>query len=373
MGKRGVNGLTACVFACLFAFSTDVVHAEETDGYFIGIKDSSWLEREEIETSYELDVEYEYEELSVVYASMTHEEVAELERSEQIDYIEKDQVVNVEQQEVPWGIEHIGAPSYHSNGFTGEGIDVAVLDTGIQAEHPDLNVVGGESFVYEDPYVDSNGHGTHVAGTIAALDNEYGVVGVAPEANLYAVKVLAGNGSGSLNSIIQGIYWAIENDMDVMNLSLGSSTGSTVMSEAIYAAEEANIVVVAAAGNTGASATGGSTVSYPAAYDSVVAVGATNQSNGRAPFSSVGSELTIMAPGDQIYSTYGADGYQTLSGTSMAAPKVAGFAALLREQNPHASASELRQMMIDTAMPLGEHHEYGHGLMQLEAAFGEIE
>lgn len=343
----------------------DTKASEQRDDYFIGTEHSE----EWVEETFNIEISHEYESMNVLYATLSEEEVQTLTTESAIEYVEADQEVTVEQQTVPWSIEHVGAPTIHQTGFTGAGVDVAVLDTGVEVNHPDLNVIDGASFVHEDSHTDYNGHGTHVAGTIAALDNDYGVVGIAPDVNLYGVKVLTSNGGGSMHSIVQGIDWSVEQGMDVINLSLGSSMGSLVLEQAITSAETAGVVVVAAAGNAGASYGNESTVGYPAAYDSVLAVGATDQQDARAHFSSVGYELDVMAPGDGIYSTDLNGGYQTLSGTSMASPQVAGFAALLLQQNPERSPEEIRAIIKNTANPLGDSFEFGNGMINPSSSF----
>jgi subtilisin len=253
---------------------------------------------------------------------------------------------------------------------TGSGVKIAVLDTGIDASHEDLNVAGGASFVADEPdaLTDGNGHGTHVAGTIAALNNNVGVVGVSYDVDLYAVKVLSAAGSGTLSGIAQGIEWAIDNDMDVINMSLGGSTGSSTLKQASDNAYNSGIVVVAAAGNSGSFFGLINTIGYPARYDSVIAVGAVDANNNRASFSSVGNQLEVMAPGVDINSTLPGNQYGALNGTSMASPHVAGAAALILAKYPNMTNVEVRQKLRDTATNLGSAFNYGHGVINVEEA-----
>jgi len=226
---------------------------------------------------------------------------------------------------LPWGIDRIDAElSWGST--TGDPIKVAVVDTGIDLTHPDLaaNIKGGINTInpQKSPN-DDNGHGTHVAGTIGALDNTIGVIGVGPQIDLYAVKVLGKNGSGFLSDVIEGLDWAVANHMQVVNMSLGASVDIQAFHDAVIRANSAGIVEVAAAGNSGGA------VGFPAAYPEVIAVSATDTSNNIASFSSRGPEVDLAAPGVSIYSTYKGSTYRTLSGTSMASPHVAGAAALV--------------------------------------------
>jgi subtilisin family serine protease len=232
-------------------------------------------------------------------------------------------------QILPWGIDRVDADrvwTATSSGSKGLAVKVAVIDTGIQLNHPDLvnRVKGGLNAInHRKSYADDNGHGTHVAGIIAANDNTTGVIGAAPLASLYAVKVLDRNGSGYLSDIIEGIDWSIVNKMQVINMSLGASMGTTVFHDAVIRARNAGITIVAASGNDGGA------VLYPAAYPEVVAVAATDNANTIAYWSNHGSEVDIAAPGVSIYSTYLGSTYATLSGTSMATPHVVGTVALL--------------------------------------------
>jgi len=233
---------------------------------------------------------------------------------------------------LPWGIDRIDAELVWPSGNTANLIRVGIIDTGISNTHPDLldNIKGGVNTINSrKSWNDDNGHGSHVAGIVAGLDNTIGVIGVGPAADLYAIKVLDRNGSGYLSDVIEGIQWAIANNMQVVNMSLGTTSNITSFHDAVTVAKNAGIVVVAAAGNSGSSADGSSTVIYPAAYPETIAVSATDSTDTIASWSSRGPEVDLAAPGVDIYSTYKGTGYATLSGTSMAAPHVTGSAALV--------------------------------------------
>jgi subtilisin family serine protease len=277
---------------------------------------------------------------------------------------------------LPWGVDRINAIDVWTTS-RGLGVKVAVIDTGIDIDHPDLasNIAGGCNFVVvrgkvnPTKYDDDNGHGTHVAGTIAGIDNEIGVIGVAPEASLYAVKVLNKSGSGYVSDIVLGIQWAISNGMDVINMSLGSSYDVDSLRQACDAAYEAGIVVVAAAGNSGDTDSDNDVI-YPARYASVIAVAATDLADMRTYWSSDGPEVELAAPGAGIYSTYKGGGYSTLSGTSMATPHVAGTVALMLGTDDF-SPDEVRLALTETAIDLGDSgrdNYYGYGLINAQAA-----
>src|SRR3989344_4156151 len=222
-------------------------------------------------------------------------------------------------QVLPWGIDRVDAELVWPGGNTADPVKVGIIDTGISDKHPDLltNVKGGVNTINSRKgWNDDNGHGSHVAGIVAAINNTSGVVGAAPATDLYAIKVLGANGSGYLSDVIEGIQWAMVNGMQVINMSLG--TGSDIQSfhDAVIAAKNAGIVQVAAAGNSGGAA------SFPGAYPEVIAVSAIDQTNTIASWSSRGPEVDLAAPGVSIPSTYMGGGYATLSGTSMASPHV---------------------------------------------------
>jgi subtilisin family serine protease len=245
--------------------------------------------------------------------------------------------------------------------------ELAILDTGIDSRHPDLsaNCKGGYDFANDDSYpMDDNGHGTHCAGIVAAADNDEGVVGVAPEAHLYAVKVLNSGGSGYWSDVIAGIQWSVNNSMEVISMSFGGGYSES-MEAACDAAYNAGIVVVASAGNSGNPPGKGDNVGYPAGYSSVIAVAATDSSDNRARWSSTGPAVELAAPGVSIYSTYLGGGYATMSGTSMACPHVAGTAALVIA----SSGGDVRQCLQATADDLGvagRDDLYGYGLVDAD-------
>jgi subtilisin family serine protease len=278
---------------------------------------------------------------------------------------------------LPWGIDRVDAELLWGASTTGSGINVAVVDTGIELSHPDLasNIKGGYNAIspLRSPN-DDNGHGTHVAGIIGALDNTIGVIGVAPTVNLYAVKVLSRTGSGYISDIIEGLDWARTHGMNVVNMSLGASSDIQSFHDAVIRAHDAGIVLVAAAGNDS-----GAAVSYPGAYPEVIAVSATDNTNTIAYFSSVGPEVDLAAPGVGIFSSYKGQTYATLSGTSMASPHVAGVAALLLSQpvkcdtdlSGTCSPSEVQSRLESTATDLGtagKDSQYGSGLVNAWAA-----
>jgi subtilisin family serine protease len=320
--------------------------------------------------------------------------------------------VTTSEDQLIWGVDRVeadrvwgdaqGAVNVAAGANGGAGIRVAVIDTGIDATHPGLlaNLKGGTNFVGTgcvafsftntctqtvalgpNDWDDDNGHGSHVAGIVGALDNGSGVIGVAPKVDLYAVKALDYAGSGSLDDAIAGIEWATGLNggvkASIINMSFGCDCDDPALKAAVDAAAAAGVLLVGAAGNTGP---GADSVIYPAHYDSVIAVGATcgtifslncSGADQAASFSSTGPALELAAPGDTIKSTWKDGGYSTISGTSMASPHVAGAAALVWAANPGWTAAQVRQRLADTAIDLGAAGRdpvFGYGLINVYAA-----
>ncbi|RJQ07896.1 MAG: peptidase S8/S53 subtilisin kexin sedolisin, partial [Bacillota bacterium] len=299
---------------------------------------------------------------------------AALAANPRVAYVDEDGIMHAIGDTLPWGVDRIDADVVQAGGNSGSGVKVGILDTGIDLDHPDLHVAGGATFVDGTSAPDDdNGHGTHVAGTVAALANGTGVIGVAPAAALYAVKVLDSGGSGYISDIVAGIDWAVTNGMKVINMSFGGSSDDATLRAACDNAYAAGVLLVAAAGNSGNPAGKGDNVSYPARYSSVIAVAATDQSDKRASFSSTGPDVELAAPGVDILSTYYGGGYATASGTSMACPHVVGVAALVYYANAGYSNADVRNAMTSTAIDLGTAGRdtlYGYGLVYAPDAVG---
>ena len=261
---------------------------------------------------------------------------------------------------IPAGVSQVKAP-LGWDCSRGKNVRVAVLDTGIDGSHPDLapNYRRGVSFVAgEGSPVDGNGHGTHCAGTIAAAINGAGVVGVAPTAFLFAVKVLSASGSGAWSNLIAGIDWCITNKIRIVSMSLGAPSAPSAVETICTTAWSKGLLLIAAAGNDGGP------VGAPAKFDSVVAVSAIDSSNLLAPFSNRGPEVELCAPGVNVLSTLPGGTHGRLSGTSMACPHVSGAAALAWGGHRLSDNVTVRRLLARTADNLGipgRDHNFGYG------------
>jgi minor extracellular protease Epr len=226
----------------------------------------------------------------LIVEDITPDEINALKADLGVKSVEKDiSIFAYDSQD--WGLDMVNAPKAWSLGLTGKGVKVALMDTGIDLSHPDLSVAGGVSMVdSETSYQDGNGHGTHVAGIIGARNNGLGTIGVAPDAQLYAVKVLTSSGSGTLSDLVEGIDWAINNQMNIINMSLGTPTYTDAMAQAVDRAYVNGLILVGASGNGGNLKGTGDSVEYPANLPNVIAVAAVDSTLNRASFSATGSE-----------------------------------------------------------------------------------
>jgi subtilisin len=318
--------------------------------------------------------------VDVIAARIPQQAADALQKRSEVSYVELDKPMYATSQTIPWGINRVFKdetypfPTWLKS--KGAAIKVAVLDTGIDGSHEDLHLVlkGGDNTIDagSSSYDDGHGHGTHVAGTIAATDNTVGVVGVSPGIDLYAVKVLSDSGSGSTSSVIAGIEWAVYSKIHIVNMSLGGG-GTTSLKDACDNAYGAGVLLVSSAGNSGNRRGTGDNVSYPAAYDSVIAVAASDSSDSRASFSSTGPAVELIAPGVSILSTLPGNKYGSYSGTSMASPHVAGVAALVWAADPGLSNEQVRNILRTTAedLKLSSNHQ-GYGLVRADLAVAAV-
>ncbi len=331
------------------------------------------------------EIEHQFESIPAVAAVFQEEDLEQLKKSPHIANVEENSVYTLEHtvmNVVPttqlnddvvqsaksqWNIHAIKASLAWDEGLTGKGVRIAVVDTGIAA-HPELNVIGGVSTLdYTTSWSDDNGHGTHVAGTIGAKNTNNRVIGVAPGADLFAVKALNKDGVGTLRSIMQAIDWSIANKMDMINFSLGTNQASDILENLLKQAEEKGILIVGASGNTGNSQGTDNSVSSLAKYESVIAVAAVDQELNRASFSSTGKEVEFSAPGVEILSTFLKGQYALADGTSSATPHITGILALLKQKYPEQTNKELRSKLQEFALdlgPKGRDSWFGHGFVK---------
>lgn len=312
----------------------------------------------------------------ILIANLTDDEVKQLSKDKDIARVEEDgQMFALDApsgpdalaQTMPPGIAQIKAPDAWPSSM-GEGVKIFICDTGIDSDHPDLvkNLRTGKSFVpSESTTEDFNGHGTHCAGTAAAVDNNTGVIGVAPYAYLYPVKVLASNGSGNWSWLIAALDWIMsKKGARVASMSLGGGGAPQALADMCEAAYDDGVLLVAAAGNSGPPRQGQPTsVGFPARYPHVMAVSAIDSSDMLATFSSRGPEVEICAPGVSIRSTTRGGGYGNLSGTSMACPHVSGAAALTWGSHRSVNNKQVRWLLNTFADKIGNQdpNDFGNG------------
>lgn len=389
MKKLSVFLVLTALFA-LTSCSTTALEPEGADYIAVIEPSASWLQSDvftqtvdALAADYGLTIQSEDRLTAlgtVILRSLTPEQAEALARDPRVYALSPDREVQAfrggppssdepEGQVVPWGIDRIGATTTISKGA---GVSVYVVDTGIKVGHEDLtNYVSDDGYAAVTckgsgcaaPWDDDNGHGTHVAGTVGATDNDVGVIGVAPQATLHAVKVLSNTGSGSTTGIIAGIEWVIEHDNGgrpkVINMSLGGAGSddqdgqycpSVRSTDAFHnviqkAVCDYNVTVVVAAGNEDADAS----TSTPAAYDEVITVSATDANDDWPYWSNYGDDVDIAAPGVSILSTWNDGGYNTISGTSMATPHVTGAAALVLSLYPDYTPAEVKAALLANA------------------------
>lgn len=285
---------------------------------------------------------------------------------------------------LPYGVDMIKAKSIWSDSKKGEGIKIAVIDSGCDINHDSIkdNIIGVRNFTDEDRrnqniVIDRVGHGTHVIGTIAAKGKNNTVVGVAPDAGIYVLKAIDRTGSGKLSWVVNAINYAVKLKVDIISMSLGTSQGNDKLEKAIKEAINKEILVVCAAGNDGDGNSESFEYSYPASYPDVISVGAVDKNGVPASFSNSNLVIDVVAPGVNILSTFPNNKFAILSGTSMAAPHVSGSLALLKnwsykEFQRNLSQRELYAQLIKHTKLLDYSRTIqGNGLVYLEEYKGK--
>ncbi|SDC90558.1 Subtilase family protein [Melghirimyces thermohalophilus] len=267
------------------------------------------------------------------------------------------EITDQTRDQLPWGVQDVGA--YKVWPYTkGRGVKVAVIDTGIANDHPAIrkNYAGGVNILSPmfTPY-DYNGHGTHVAGTIAGSAAELSVMGVAPRVRIYAVKAFNRRGSANLSDLLSAINWCIENEIDVVNMSFGMSNVSDSLRQAIQTAHRRGLTMVAAAGNQGVAGP----TDYPARFEETIGVTSVSRNGTLSSFSNTGKGVDLAAPGEKIASAWLNETTREMSGTSMAVPHVAGACSLLIYLKPDLSPDQLRSLFIESAGTIRNTREYG--------------
>ena len=275
----------------------------------------------------------------------------------------KVKVKSSKDSEYEWNIQAVQADGVSETST--QKVKVAILDSGIDYTG-DIDVkmrknfIPGQDTVYAI-YEDSVGHGTNVAGIIAAKDNDIGITGLNPNVELYSARILDDNLQAPISRVVDAIYWAIDNKVNIINISFGTMTDSEALHQAIKDAYDQGILIIAAAGNHGE-------VEYPAAYEEVIAVGSVDTNGDRSDGSAVGEELELVAPGEQILSTGSFGGVSVGDGTSLAAPHVTGIASILWQKDLSCSSDFIRTLLATSANQYGEREEYGYGLVDLKYA-----
>ncbi|APD87617.1 peptidase S8 [Alteromonas sp. Mex14] len=320
-------------------------------------------------------IKKELKKQKMVAATMSKSALNKLRNNPNVESIEVDVLRKPMAQTTPYGYTMVQANQFGQSDTTAR--KVCIIDTGYNLGHPDLpgtndGVTGqANNSAVGNWYNDGNGHGTHVAGTIAAYDNNEGVVGVYPGVNMHIVKIFNDNGQWTYASdLIDAISQCQDAGSNVVNMSLGGGSASATERNAMQSFTDAGMLLVAAAGNDGNSAK-----SYPASYDAVMSVAAVDSNENRASYSQYNDQVEIAAPGSAVQSTYPTNTYAALSGTSMATPHVAGGAALVWSYFPQCTNNEIRSALNATAEDkgsAGRDNFYGYGLMQLADAYNYL-
>ena len=307
---------------------------------------------------------------NISFQMLSDEEIEQLKNNDNVAIVEEDGEVNINSTDSvddragavseSWNQKKIAANLNEAADYTGKYVKVAILDTGINLNSTDLSVVSGVSFVDGvSSYDDDNGHGTMVAEIIAGQHNDTCITGIAPDVQLYSVKVLDSNGKGYYENVMKGLAWAVQNHMDVVCMSFGGSLYKETFEQVVNDAYDNGLIMVAASGNSALD-----TVNYPAGFKKVVCVGATDQNDNVASFSNRGDALDIVAPGVDIPTIDLNDNVTSFSGTSASVPEVVGVIAKMLEKSPQKKPDKLKAVLYNSTIPVfkGDKKDYGYGI-----------
>ncbi len=395
--KKLVTFLTALSF-CLYYMDingTDIIQAKnlkEERKYIVCTKNGSELKEVEKEFGKTEEINENggncLQKKRMTTVELTESEAEDLADASEVSFVEEDICVkassrfawkdkNVHKKKVKrikknqsgteWNIRMIHAGKAKKD--EKKKIKIAILDSGVSYTDDidmdpskTISLVPGEEEL-SPLFMDGTGHGNSVAGLIAATDNKKGITGINPNVEIYSIRVLDDNNISPVSRVIEGIYMAIEEEVNIINMSFGMDTYSAALEKAVKDAKKAGILIVAAAGNTG-----GKGVEYPAAFDEVMAVGSVDQHGTAAESSAAGNEVEIVAPGELVRSSGIFCDELVSSGTSLAAPQVAAAASRIWEKDPSVSADFVRELLNQSANSYGDREKYGNGLLDLEYA-----
>ena len=371
--------------------TTNQKEQEKTD-YIVKVKNQNKIDtvKQEYKESNEINENAEgaLEDNSMVSVELSNKEVKEIESREDIEFIEKDYSItacqNIEKKkhdkkekrlkknnsDYEWNVRMIHADNKAVD--VKEHVKVAVIDSGIDWGN-DINLVYQESLVPGEEgmtqvFMDGNGHGSSVASLIAATDDGEGITGINPNVDIYSYRVLGDDNSAPVSRVVEAIYMAIEQEVNIINMSFGLSDYSNALEQAIKDAKAAGILIIAAAGNTGDEG-----VVYPAAFEEVVAVGAVNKDGDIEDYSAKGDEVEVVAPGEKIKTTGFMGSEEVVSGTSLASPQVCALASLIWQKDMSVSADFVRGLIQESSNLYGDKEKYGNGLIDVSYALKEYD
>ncbi|WP_026835485.1 S8 family peptidase [Eubacterium xylanophilum] len=347
----------------------EVVSSEKENNYIVEVKQDSVLNS--LESSYDVEeTTLDAVEDNVRVLSLTKTEAEDVERQKGVIQVEEDKIlkasssfsnknqkIDLREVDLEWNKKIINSSDSNSKS-TKRKVKIAVIDSGVDAEN-DIDLAGSISLVPGEEnmsplFMDGSGHGNSVAGLIAAKNNGEGITGINPNAEIYSIRVLDDNNESPVSRVVEGINYAIEQKVDIINMSFGMDSSSVLLQEAVQKAEKAGILVVAAAGNTG------DNVQYPAAYDDVISVGSIDDDTNLAPTSARGEKVDVVAPGELVCSTGQFGDVLIESGTSLAAPQVAAVASKIMEENPNATCEDVKNALVNGA---NYNNESGYGVV----------